>query len=205
MEINRIKELRTENNIRQIDLCKQLGVSQGALSGWENGRYEPDSDMLIKLSDIFGVSIEYILGKSNTVKPTKIKKTSVKIPVLGRVKAGIPIDAIQEVIDYEEITEDMAKNGEHFALQIIGDSMEPKMHEGDVVIVRKQSDVDSGNLAIVLVNNTDATVKKIIKHENGISLMSFNNKYSPIFYSNEQLNSLPVIILGRVMELRAKF
>lgn len=128
----------------------------------------------------------------------------IKIPVLGYVRAGIPIDAVEEVLDYEEISEEMARQGEYFALQIKGDSMEPRIQEGDVVIVRQQSDIDSGDIAVVLVNGNDATVKKFVKHENGVSLVAFNAKYEPMFYTPKEIQELPVSILGKVVELRGK-
>lgn len=122
-----------------------------------------------------------------------------------RVVAGIPIDAVEEILDYEEITPEMAAHGEHFALLIKGDSMEPKMSAGDVVIVRKQSDINSGDIAIVLVNGNEATVKKIKKSPEGITLIPTNQAYDYAFYSNDDIINLPVSIIGKVVELRAKF
>ena len=128
----------------------------------------------------------------------------IRIPVLGRVAAGIPIDAIEEVIDWEDISVNEVGNGEYFGLQIQGQSMEPKISDGDVVIVRRQPDVDSGDIAIVLVNGNDATVKRIKKSPQGVTLIPSNPAYEPIYYSNEEVESLPVTILGKVVELRAK-
>ena len=112
---------------------------------------------------------------------------------------------IEEIIDYEEIPIEMAKNGEYFALQIKGDPMEPKFSAGDVVIVRKQEDVDNGDIAIVLVNGNEATVKKIRKFDGGINLIPTNSNYDVITYTNAQIEQLPVRIIGKVVELRAKF
>ena len=127
------------------------------------------------------------------------------IPVLGKVVAGIPLDAIEDIIDYEEIPLSMAKSGEFFALQIKGDSMEPKFSEGDVVIVRKQDDVDSGSIAIILVNGNEATIKRVKKFDGGINLVPTNPAYDVLTYTNEQIENLPVRIIGKVVELRAKF
>lgn len=127
------------------------------------------------------------------------------IPVLGRVAAGVPITATEEVLDYEEITLEMANRGKYFALRVQGDSMEPKISNGDVVIVRQQPDVDSGQIAVVMVNGEDATVKRVVKQPNGIMLVANNPSYQPMFYSNEDIEKLPVRICGRVVELRAKF
>lgn len=129
----------------------------------------------------------------------------IKIPVLGTVPAGIPLEAIEEVLDYEEITEDMARNGKYIALQIKGDSMLPTICNGDVVIVRLQPDVESGETVIVMVNGGDATCKKVVKHTSGITLVPNNPAYDPRFFTNEEISSIPVRILGKVVELRRKF
>ena len=130
----------------------------------------------------------------------------VRSPVLGRVVAGIPIEAVEEILDYEEITPELAATGEFFALKIRGHSMEPRMMEGDVVIVRKQEDVESGDVAIVLVNGNEATVKRVKKQEEGITLIATNTSvYEPHFYSNKEIKNLSVQILGKVVELRGKF
>lgn len=127
----------------------------------------------------------------------------VRIPVLGRVVAGIPIEAVEEILDYEEITPELASTGEFFALQVRGDSMLPKLEEGDVVIVKKQEDVETGDIAIVLVNGDEATIKQIKKVDGGIMLYGFNpDVYEPHFYSNQQIEELPVRILGKVIESR---
>ena len=129
----------------------------------------------------------------------------VRIPVLGRVVAGIPIEAIEEVIDWEEIPQRLAASGKFFALRVCGHSMEPRILEGDVVIVRQQEDVDSGDIAIVMVNGDEATVKRVKKQEDGITLIATNTSvYEPHFYSNQEIRDLPVRILGKVVELRGK-
>ena len=92
----------------------------------------------------------------------------IKIPVLGRVPAGVPIEAVEDIIDYEEIPVEMAKDGEFFGLQIKGDSMEPRICEGDVVIVRKQDDAESGDLVIAMINGDEATCKRLMKYSDGI-------------------------------------
>jgi repressor LexA len=127
------------------------------------------------------------------------------IPVLGRVAAGLPIEAVEYIEDYEEITLDMATGGEHFALRITGDSMEPRMKENDVVIVRKQSDCNDGDVAVVIVNGEDATIKRIKKRPEGIMLIPSNPRYEPMFFSNEDVQKLPIAVIGKVVELRAKF
>lgn len=200
--MNRIKQLRNERNLKQAELAAKVNVSQSALSGYETGKYEADIDTYKKIADLLGVSLDYLLGRANT---PAVQSGYTRIPVLGRVAAGIPIDAIEEIIDWEDVTSDMTAGGaEYFGLQIKGDSMEPKISDGDIVIVRKQPDVESGEIAVVLVNGDDATVKKVKKSAAGITLIANNPAYDPTFYSNEDIEKMPVAILGRVVELRAK-
>jgi repressor LexA len=170
---------------------------------YEKGDREPNSEILIKLADFYNTTVDYILGVRDNNFSDSSK--SIKIPVLGYVKAGIPIEAVEEILDYEEISQEQARAGDFFALQIKGDSMEPKISEGDVVIVRKQESVDNGDIAVVLINGDDATVKKFYKTDAGIKLVSTNPVYDPFFFTPEEVNSLPVSIIGKVVELRAKF
>ena len=149
---------------------------------------------------LFGLSRDALFGDSQH------DKKGVKIPVLGRVVAGVPIDAVQEILDYEEITPEMAATGDYFALRVKGASMEPTLRDGDIVIVKKQPTVDSGDIAIVLVNGNDATVKEIKESPAGITLIGHNAAiYTPQFYSNKEIQSLPVQIIGKVVEMRRKF
>lgn len=189
------------NGKEQVDLIKDLGFNKSTVSTWCRGVKVPRMGTIQILANYFNINISDLVDD----KSINYNSKGVKIPVLGTVIAGIPIEAIEEIIDYEEISVEMSKQGEFFALQIKGDSMEPKMSAGDVVIVRKQEDVDSGDIAIVLVNGNEATVKKIIKFENGINLVPSNHNYDVITYTNEQIEKLPVRVIGKVVELRAKF
>lgn len=200
----RLKELRESRGLSQADLAQAIHTKQSTVAMWENGTNRPRNATLEKLANFFGVSTDYLLGRSDLKKRTPREK-GVQIPVLGYVQAGIPVEAIEDIIDYEEIPESMARRGEFFALQIRGDSMEPKFSEGDVVIVRKQPDVNSGDIAVVLVNGDDATIKKIKKRPEGVMLIPSNPNYEPMFYSNQEIEELPVVVLGKVVELRAKF
>ena len=159
------------------------------------------------LADYFGVSVDYLLGNESVSDgpPNPSRPGSKWIPVLGKVAAGTPIEAVEDILDYEEIDAQTASAGDHFALQIKGNSMEPKISNGDVVIVRQQEDCESGDIAVVLVNGDAATVKRIKKEPEGIMLIPSNPTYEPKFYSNEQIQTLPVTIIGKVVELRAKF
>lgn len=201
-----LKRLREEKEMTQAELGKALEISPSAIGMYEQGRRTPDIPTLKKIASYFNVSLDYLLGNS-PAKAAQPKPTGrgVRIPVLGRVVAGIPIEAVEEILDYEEITPELAATGEFFALKIRGHSMEPRMMEGDVVIVRRQDDVESGDIAIVLVNGNEATVKRVKKQEDGITLIATNTSvYEPHYYSNKEIEELPVRILGKVVELRGK-
>lgn len=202
----KLKKCRKDSSLSQKEFGQKIGVAESTVSLYESNKRFPDADTLKKISALFEVSLDYLLG-NEPAKAAQPKTTGrgVRIPVLGRVVAGIPIEAVEEILDYEEITPELAATGEFFALKIRGHSMEPRMMEGDVVIVRRQDDVDSGDVAIVLVNGDEATVKRVKKQEDGITLIATNTSvYEPHYYSNKEIAELPVRILGRVVELRGK-
>lgn len=201
MFVTRLKQARSAAGITQKEIATKLFLTQQAYARYETGLSTPNPETLRKIASVLDISIDYLLGNDNPPSA----KTGKKIPVLGHVAAGIPISAIENILDYEEITPELAITGDFFALSIKGDSMEPRIKDGDVVIVRQQEDVDSGDIAIVCVNGDEATCKKVMKHENGISLVPLNTKYEPMFYTAEEANTKPVRIIGKVVELRGKF
>lgn len=209
---SRLKELRTQMGISQEKLADMLGITKPAVSHYERGIRKPDLDMLTALCDIFNVSSDYLVGNTdvtlrflNSSDIGRLANGSVRIPVLGYVAAGIPIDAIEDIVDWEEITPSMAASGKYFGLRIKGSSMEPRIIEGDTVIVRSQSDADSGDVVIVQVNGDQATCKRLAKYASGISLISFNPAYAPMNFTNEEIETLPVTIIGKVVENRQKY
>lgn len=184
------------------EMCEALGVKYTTFTDWVKGNSYPRIDKIELMANYFGIS------KSDLVEEHALasgSRNAVSINVYGRVAAGIPLEMIEDIIDTEEISEEMAKTGEFFGLQIHGDSMEPRMADGDVVIVRRQDDAETGDTVIATVNGTDATCKRLKKYRDGIELIATNPSYQPMFYSNEEIESKPVRIIGRVVELRAKF
>lgn len=195
-----IKKNKKDKGFSQDYIAEQLGYkSYTTIQKWESGVSEPSLQKLHDLANLLGVDVDTLVSDSTP------KTKGVRIPVLGKVAAGVPIEAIEDIIDYEEISESMSRSADYFGLQIRGDSMEPKISDGDVVIVRKQDDAESGNIVIATVNGDEATCKKIKKTESGLMLISTNPDYEPFIYSWEDVKRLPVRILGRVVELRAKF
>lgn len=197
-----LKYFRSREGLSQSELAKKLGVSTSTISMYEVGKREPDFETEEKIADFFNTDLNILRGRDTE----RINSSgAVVIPVLGRVAAGIPLTASEYIIDTEEIPQAMASDGEYFGLKVKGDSMEPKISDGDVVIVRKQSDADDGDLVIALVNGDDAVVKRLKKYADGIALISTNPAYDPMIFSNSDIQSMPVEIIGKVKELRAKF
>lgn len=196
-----LKKYRNLAQLSQKEIAKKLQISQQGYGNYESGKASPDPDRLAKIAEVLNCNIEDLVGTTTTKK----KNTSIKIPVFSHVAAGIPISAIEDIVDYEEITEELANSGEYFGIVIKGDSMEPRMTTGDVVIVKSQPTAETGDIAIVMVENDNATCKKIKKTPEGIMLISLNPIYEPMFYSNKEIEQLPVKIIGKVVELRAKF
>ena len=185
------------------DICKDLGFAYTTFTSWETGVNYPRIDKIEMMADYFHIEKSDLI-EDKTDKPSSPAK-GIRIPVLGRVAAGTPIEAITDIEDWEEIPQSMAKTGEYFALKIAGKSMEPRMMDGDVVIVRRQSDVDSGDIAVVLVNGNDATVKQVSKSDAGLTLIGWNpSVYTPKTYNKKECQELPVTILGKVVEIRGK-
>lgn len=216
-----LKQLRKDNSLTQAELARLTGLKVSAISMYENGNREPNFETLEIFADFFNVDMNVLLGREKKSDTTKLLPTTqvventhasksnrkiARVPLLGRVAAGIPIEAIENIEDYEEMYIPALEDPhDYFALRIVGHSMEPRIWNGDIVIVHKQSDVDSGQIAVVLVNGDDATVKQVKKSENGLTLIGLNpTVYTPHFYTADEVNSLPVRILGAVCEVRGK-
>lgn len=212
---NRLKQQRLDAGLTQSELAQMLSVKQNTYSNWERGTIRPNIDCLNVLSRIYGVSIDYLIGRSDTPydipRPAPSTDHSVWIPIVGRIAAGLPTEAIEDIPstadldEWEEIDAKMARSGEYIALRIRGKSMEPRFVEGDVVIIRRQPDCESGDIAVVIVNGDEGTVKRIKKERGGMWILPLNPAFEPVFYSDSQIKSLPVHIFGKVVELRAKF
>ena len=195
-------------------------VDADATMEWRQKEYDklldtvlnPDIDItertnLIKAFNLI-LQIDYIdteiKSYNNSLVDITKQQFNTKIPVLGSIPAGVPIELIQDIIDYEDISEEMLKGGkEYFALKVKGTSMWPKYLDGDTIIVLKQNDCESGQDAIVMVNGDDGTFKRVIKKDTGITLEPINQQeYNSVSYSNEDIEKLPVKILGIVKEIR---
>ena len=224
---DRIKRIRILRKLSQDELAQKCGYkSRSTINKIEAGVNDVPQSKIKIIASALDVDDSVLLNDIDHFKflnkdqPIKISKTTIigykdgfglniqvcaKIPILGSVIAGIPISAIEEIIGWEEISPKMASQGEYFALRIKGDYMSSTIEENDVVIVKKQNDVNSGDISIVCVNGDEATCKKLIKHKDGISLVSLNSKYEPMYYSKKDILNKPIRIIGRVVELRRRF
>lgn len=207
----RLKECREENHYTLEEIGNKIGVHKSTILRWENGETGKIKNPILKeLATLYNVNIVWLMGYeapkflyNNTTKSDKPK--SVKVPVLGYVRAGIPLEAIEEILDYEEIPAEWTNDGsEYFGLTVKGDSMFPYIIETDVIIFKKQNNCENGQIAVALVNGDEATIKIVKNSEDGITLVPFNPMYPKIFYSNYDIQNKPVVIVGVLKELRRK-
>lgn len=203
----RIKEGLELRNMKQADLVAITGIGKSSISTYISGEYEPKQRNIYKIAKALNVNEAWLMGADVPMgrHNLTVSRKGVTINVLGRVAAGIPIEAVENIIDTEEISEELARTGEFFGLLIKGDSMTPGICNGDTVIVRKQEDAESGDIVIATVNGTDAFCKRLRKYSSGIELISNNPSYETYEFSNKEILEKPVKIIGKVIELRRKF
>lgn len=198
----RFEILLSEKGIKAVEVGRATGINPSTFTTWKKGTSTPKQSTLKKIADYFDVSLSWLIGESDD---RETDTGMAKIPVVGLVAAGIPITAHENVIGYEEVPKEILNRGDYFGLRIKGDSMNPAILDGDIVIVRKQNTADTGDIVIALVNGEDGVCKKLIKKQDGIVLHSLNETYGDFSYTNEQISSLPVIIVGKVEQLRRNF
>ena len=187
------------NNKTRTDVCRDLDIPYSTFTDWCNANIYPRIDKIEMLANYFDIK------KSDLVEDKSIKDTNIlKIPILGTVKAGYNWLAEENIVDYITIKESMPNIKEYFALRITGDSMLPLLSEGDLVIVHSQDDVESGQTAVILINGEEATVKKIIKTNEGIELHAMNPYYPIKKFTFEDMKNIPVKIIGRVRQAKIK-
>ena len=203
----RLKEVRKNSKMNQTDLSKMLGVTQATLSGWENEKFEIDNNSLIKCSEIFNVTTDYLLGRETKLPEGAIPvdiSMFVKIPVYGEVSAGPGCLAENQIIGYECVSPDSINQyEEYFFLKVKGDSMEPQICNGDYALIQKQSSVDSDSLAVVIIDNEDGVIKRVNYGPDWIELVSFNPYYPPRRFEGPDVQRISVV--GLVKEIKRKF
>lgn len=196
--LNRLLE---EHGLSQADFSRDMKIHSSSVNKYCRGARKPSFKVVARIAEFFNVSIDTLIDANYQ----ELQKVRHFIPILGEVRAGMPELIFEEnIIDYVKVDEKTYNSGELFGLKIKGDSMLPRFHEGDVVIIRKQNNANSGDIVVVLVNGEEATIKKLRKTKEGIDLIPLNSRYDIISYSNNAIIKKPVKILGKVIELRAK-
>ena len=200
-----IKKFMAKKNISRMELCKALGFNYSTLADWLHARKYPRIDKIEMMANYFGVSKADLVEQDSDLQTKRITTMDVvKIPLLGRVVAGDPQEAIQEADEFLYIPAMGHKRSEdYFALRVCGESMEPNLLDGDIAIVHIQPEIDSGQIAVVLIDNQDSTVKRVFISQDGITLVADNPAvFQPRFFSNDDCLTMPVRILGRVVSIQ---
>lgn len=222
---NRLKKALDYNNMRPIDLANKTKISKAQICNYLKGTYKAKQDKLYIIAKALDVSEAWLMGydvdmdrewfpdnkedlTNITIDNARYIETTtktVKIPILGKVPAGVPIEAIEDIIGYEEIPASMLRDGNnYFSLKIDGDSMYPDYKTGDIIIIRQQNDCNSGDDCVVMVNGDDATFKRVVKQEKSIILKPLNNNYEPYYFDEYEILTKPVKIVGVAVEVRRK-
>jgi len=214
--ITKIKALCKAKGIKISHLERNIGTYQGFLANVSSGKNRLTEQQIMAISKILGVTTAYLLGNDldsleSDSTPSKLhKEKGEKVAVYSTVGAGIPMEAINtfdqdDPDSWEEISRIDASRGEYFALRVRGNSMDPLIRHGDIVIVRKQDEYNDGDIVIALVNGNEG-VCKILEYRNngGIALLSINPDFPPMTFNAEQIENLPVRIMGRCVERRGR-
>ena len=204
---NRLKMILEEKDIKQSELAKMTGIDKALISHYIKGTYAAKQTNLFKIAKALNVSEAYLMGYDISETPVETPSHTYKttmIPVVGKVAAGEPIEAIEDILDYVDIPEEMSSHGNYFGLRIKGHSMEPRIWDGDTVIVKQQEWVEDGQIAVVIVDGYDATCKKVHYSENGVTLVALNPVYEPMFFSKDTTQPETLKVIGRVVEIRSR-
>lgn len=193
---NNLNFYMSRSSLTQKDIVQKLGVSKGSVSGWFAGTNFPRAEKLEELAELFGITSADLLAD---------RSVSSSIPVLGHVHAGQTTYAIEEILDYVDIGSLKASQGEYFGLYVEGDSMLPELHDGDLVIVRKQPTLETGDIGVFSIGDNETTIKEYQELSRFIALMPFNTEYDGLMISHKEVAELPVLILGKVVEARRSY
>jgi len=203
-----LKYLRTKYNLTQEQLANKINSTRSTVNNWENEISEPNLDMIRKLTETFNIKdnivFEDLKSKYNT-SFVNLEEDTINIKVLGRIPAGIPFEAIEDVIKYIDIPKEWTfGNKEYFGLLIDGNSMFPKYQNEDIVIFQKCEDPIKCNNkdCAVMVNGNDATFKKFIFNNNGVILQPYNMEYETKSFTPEEIQRLPVKLVGFAVQIR---
>ena len=198
-----LQRLLAEKDMTQYRLAEYLGLSKGAISKWCSGNGMPRMSKIEEIANVLNVDKSELL---DDVTDTFIKKNAIplgknRLPVIATVAAGYPTYTEENIVEY--IDYDKSTDGK-FAVYIHGNSMQPRILDGDLIIVDKNAIYSDGDIVIATVNGEDGTCKRFRAYKDGVSLVPINPEYEPLFFSKEEVDTLPVRIVGRVIEIRSK-
>lgn len=199
-----IKIMRKNAKLTQAQLAGALGITQQAVGRWENGSSAPDPKTLVKMAEIFGVSLDALLNAPSLTagqSSANFGEGNVMIPVLGTVRAGYGALAFEEELGQESAN--VRDPEKYFYLIVKGDSMEPRISDGDLALVRKQQTLEDGELGVIVYGEGEGTLKRFQKKGNAVVLQPFNPSYDAIILSGEELENL--YIAGKVVETKARW
>ena len=202
-----IKSLRKEHKMSQAELAKQLKVTQQAIGKWETGKSTPDTDTLRQLAEIFKTSVDFLLGIETVPSfdsfpfEVEYEEEGFGIPVIGTVRAGYNALAYNDDYGYEYAN--VRNPDEYFYLIVRGDSMEPRIKDGDLALVHKQPTLNDGDLGVIVYGDNEGTLKKFSRRGDTVILRPFNPDYEPKIISGEDLNN--IYIAGKVVETKTKW
>lgn len=198
----RLKQLRKENGVTQAGLAGALGITQQAIGKWEAGRSHPDPISLKKLAGYFSVSVDSLLGGESDVGGLHpYQPDGALVPVVGTVRAGYGALAFEEDLGSEPAG--VKDPDSYFYLVVKGDSMEPRIRDGDLALVRKQPVLEDGDLGVIVFGEGEGTLKRFLKRGNAVMLQPFNPAYDTIIIQGEELDRL--YIAGKVVETKARW
>ena len=214
---DRLKGCRLRKNLSLEEVANKIGTTSRQLSLWENGHdYNLDIETTLKLSELYNVDFNWLAGSNinnegisdnlqelNKAIPLS-ELNKIEIPVLGIVKAGYDYLADENIIGHVFLDFKPSDPENYYALQVTGDSMEPLFSDGDIAIVHKQDSFDSGNTCIVLINGDEATVKKVVRMDDGIDLIAMNPYYPVRHFNKNEMDEIPVKVIGKVIEARKR-
>lgn len=193
-----IKKILRDHDLNQSDLAKIAGVSESTVGKWVLKKAAPRMGAIEKISQHFGLPKSYILKEDSPTNVVEISPATVRVPVLGKIACGDPILAEENIKEYRNESPDLLPSGNSFYLEAFGDSMEPTIPNGSLVLIREQPSVEYGEIAAVLVNgNEEATLKRVRKQGNMVMLMPDNPTHDPYIITEDN----PAKIIGKAIRV----
>lgn len=203
----RIKDALRLRGMRQIDLASRTGISKGCISQYVSGKFDPKQTNLYTMANALRVRPDWLMGLDVPMEDAPVievvpMKDTLRVPILGKVAAGEPIYAEGNVEGELMVDPSLACGMPLFALRVKGDSMSPQILDRDIIIVREQSEVEDGDIVVATVNGGEGCVKRLKMYAHALSLVSVNPSYEPMYFGEDDVENLPVRIIGKVIEIR---